>query len=185
MKVVEQMKTDADSKQPWMPRFGMVMQLPYDMDRSVFYGRGPVENYPDRRLSQRVGIYSLTADEQFYPYIRPQETGTKGDIRWWDQTTATGKGMHIEAAEPFYASALHYAIEDLDGPNGEKAQRHSPQVPSRSTPTSVSTVLMPVWAVSIVGAAGDSPCLVIRYLIRTAPSRSVFVGSKYAIIEKN
>ena len=129
MKVVEQMKTDADSKQPWMPRFGMVMQLPYDMDRSVFYGRGPVENHPDRRLSQRVGIYSLTADEQFYPYIRPQETGTKGDIRWWDQTTATGKGMHIEAAEPFYASALHYAIEDLDEPNGEKAQRHSPQVP--------------------------------------------------------
>ena len=129
MKVVEQMKTDADSKQPWMPRFGMVMQLPYDMDRSVFYGRGPVENYPDRRLSQRVGIYSLTADEQFYPYIRPQETGTKGDIRWWDQTTATGKGMHIEAAEPFYASALHYAIEDLDEPNGEKAQHHSPQVP--------------------------------------------------------
>ena len=129
MKVVEQMKTDAASKQPWMQRFGMVMQLPYDMDRSAFYGRGPVENYPDRKLSQRIGIWQQTADEQFYPYIRPQETGTKGDIRWWNQTTTAGKGMRIEAAGPFYASALHYAIDDLDEPNGQKKQRHSPQVP--------------------------------------------------------
>ena len=129
VKVVEQMRTDAASEQPWMPRFGMVMQLPYDMDCSAYYGRGPVENYPDRKLSQRIGIYNLTADEQFYPYIRPQETGTKSDVRWWNQTTATGKGMHIEAAEPFYVSALHYAIEDLDEPNDQKAQRHSSQVP--------------------------------------------------------
>ncbi len=129
VKVVEEMKTDTASKQPWMPRFGMVMQLPYDMDRSEYYGRGPIENYGDRKLSQRIGIYSQTADEQFYPYIRPQETGTKTDIRWWNQTTVAGKGMHIVAAEPFSASALHYAIEDLDEPNGQKTQRHSPQVP--------------------------------------------------------
>ena len=128
VKVVEQMNADKDAKQPWMPRFGMVMQLPYTMDCSAYYGRGPIENYPDRKLSQRIGIYSQTADEQFYPYIRPQETGTKGDIRWWNQTTAAGKGMHIEAAEPFHASALHYAIEDLDEPNGQKSQRHSSQV---------------------------------------------------------
>ena len=129
VKVMEQMRTDAASEQPWMPRFGMVMQLPYDMDCSAYYGRGPVENYPDRKLSQRIGIYNLTVDEQFYPYIRPQETGLKTDVRWWNQTTATGKGIHIEAAEPFFVSALHYAIEDLDEPNDQKAQRHSSQVP--------------------------------------------------------
>ena len=131
-------------KIPDMLRFGMVMQLPYDMDRSQFYGRGPVENYADRKQSQRLGIYSQTADEQFYPYIRPQETGLKSDIRWWQQTDATGKGLRIipsSRAEVqslplggvgegfyFYASALHYDIDDLDE-GLDKHQRHPQDVP--------------------------------------------------------
>ena len=129
IKVVEQLKTDKDTKQPDMARFGMVMQLPYEMERSAYYGRGPIENYSDRKLSQRIGIYNQTADEQFYPYIRPQENGLKSDVRWWNQTTAQGQGMRIEAVEPFSVSALHYAIEDLDEPKPAKGQRHSTQVP--------------------------------------------------------
>ena len=129
IKVVEQLKTDKDAKQPDMARFGMVMQLPYEMERSAYYGRGPIENYGDRKLSQRIGIYNQTADEQFYPYIRPQENGLKSDVRWWKQTTAQGQGMRIEAVEPFSVSALHYAIEDLDEPKPAKGQRHSTQVP--------------------------------------------------------
>ena len=129
IKVVEQLQTDKDAKQPDMARFGMVMQLPYEMERSAYYGRGPIENYGDRKLSQRIGIYNQTADEQFYPYIRPQENGLKSDVRWWNQTTAQGKGMRIEAVEPFSVSALHYAIEDLDEPKPTKGQRHSTQVP--------------------------------------------------------
>ena len=129
IKVVEQLKTDKDAKQPDMARFGMVMQLPYEMERGAYYGRGPIENYGDRKLSQRIGIYNQTADEQFYPYIRPQENGLKSDVRWWNQTTAQGKGMRIEAVEPFSVSALHYAIEDLDEPKPAKGQRHSTQVP--------------------------------------------------------
>ena len=129
IKVVEQLKTDKDAKQPDMARFGMVMQLPYEMERSAYYGRGPIENYGDRKLSQRIGIYNQTADEQFYPYIRPQENGLKSDVRWWNQTTAQSKGMRIEAVEPFSVSALHYAIEDLDEPKPAKGQRHSTQVP--------------------------------------------------------
>ena len=129
IKVAEQLKTDKDAKQPDMARFGMVMQLPYEMERSAYYGRGPIENYGDRKLSQRIGIYDQTADEQFYPYIRPQENGLKSDVRWWNQTTAQGKGMRIEAVEPFSVSALHYAIEDLDEPKPTKGQRHSTQVP--------------------------------------------------------
>ena len=129
IKVVEQLKTDKDAKQPDMARFGMVMQLPYEMERSAYYGRGPIENYGDRKLSQRIGIYNQTADEQFYPYIRPQENGLKSDVRWWNQTTAQGEGMRIEAIEPFSVSALHYAIEDLDEPKPAKGQRHSTQVP--------------------------------------------------------
>lgn len=124
-------------KVPNMFRFGMQMQLPYDMDRSRFYGRGPVENYCDRKESQRVGIYRQTADEQFYPYIRPQETGTKSDICWWEQTNGYGQGFRLTGVyneEPFFsASALHYDISELD--DGEmKHQRHPEQLrPSKYT----------------------------------------------------
>ena len=112
---------------PEMLRYGMVMELPYDMELSHFYGRGPIENYADRRYSQRLGIYRQTADEQFYPYIRPQETGTKGDIRWWCQTDPSGDGFKVTSDKPFYASALHYDIVMLDE-GDEKHQRHPSQL---------------------------------------------------------
>ena len=84
-----------------------------------------------------IGLNKQTVDEQFFPYIRPQETGTKTDIRWWQQTNGNGFGLRIQAAEPFTASALHYNIMDLDE-GKEKAQRHSPQVPkSRYTELSL------------------------------------------------
>ena len=128
MRVTQQMTPKTADERPFLLRYGMVMQLPYDMQVSEFYGRGPIENYADRKLSQNVGIYKQTADEQFYPYIRPQETGTKSDIRWWKQTNDNGFGFRIVSPELFSASALHYSIADLDE-GLEKAQRHSPQVP--------------------------------------------------------
>ena len=109
-------------------RFGMKLDMPYQMDQSHFYGLGPNENYIDRCSSQRLGIYTQTADEQFYPYIRPQETGTKTGIRWWNQTTTEGKGLKIVADAPFSASALHYNISDLDE-GDKKKQRHAAQLP--------------------------------------------------------
>ena len=110
-----------------MMRYGMVMQLPEEMDQSLYYGRGPVENYSDRLYSQRVGIYRQTADQQFYPYIRPQETGTKSDMRWWQQSYTDGRGLRIMSDRLFQASALHYAVEDLDD-GDEKEQRHTQDV---------------------------------------------------------
>ena len=114
---------DSYTELPEMLRFGMVMELPYNMEFSHFYGRGPIENYPDRRYSQRLGIYRQTADEQLYPYIRPQETGTKGDIRWWKQTDDQGIGIKVTADKPFYASALPFETSTLDE-GDEKHQRH-------------------------------------------------------------
>jgi beta-galactosidase len=101
----------------------MVMELPHDMDHSTFYSRGPVENYIDRKMSQRLGLYSQSADEQFYPYIRPQETGLKSDVRWWRQANGSGQGLKITSAQPFFASALHYDIDTLDE-GLDKKQRH-------------------------------------------------------------
>lgn len=135
--VKEMLGTTDDAKVPNMMRFGVVMQLPYTMDRSEFYGRGPIENYSDRKYSQLLGIYQQTADEQFYPYIRPQETGTKSDIRWWRQTDANGVGFKVcpskgienwSGRATMYASALHYDIEALDD-GDDKEQRHVPQIP--------------------------------------------------------
>ena len=115
------------SEMPPMFRFGLVMQLPYTMDKSLFYGRGPIESYCDRKESQRIGIYSQNADEQFYPYIRPQETGTKADMRWWQQTDGEGFGLKVTSDAPFYASALHYDIETLND-GDDKEQRHPEQM---------------------------------------------------------
>jgi len=134
MRVTQDLTFDQTSEErPEMLRYGMVMDLPHNMESSIFYGRGPIENYADRRYSQRLGTWTQTADEQFYPYIRPQETGTKGDVRWWRQTNTDGNGMLITADKPFYASALHYDIAELDEGN-EKCQRHPSQLtPSRYT----------------------------------------------------
>ena len=123
--VIQKMTTDPTAKVSDMFRFGMVMQLPYDMDRSEFYGRGPVENYIDRKESQWLGIYKQTADEQFYPYVRPQETGLKSDVRWWWQRDGEGNGFEIEAGQlnSLYMSALHYDQETLDE-GRDKRQRH-------------------------------------------------------------
>ena len=119
---------------PDMFRFGLVLPLKAAYDLSRYYGRGPVENYPDRLGGQRIGVYSQTADEQFYPYIRPQETGTKCDMRWWEQTDRSGHGIRVTSPAPFCASALRYDVEMLtDGAKGDyvKHQRHSTQL-SRS-----------------------------------------------------
>ncbi|MBO4786300.1 MAG: DUF4981 domain-containing protein [Prevotella sp.] len=128
--VTEQMVPDGNNKEvAGMLRYGMVMQLPYTMDKSRFYGRGPIENYADRKESQLMGWYTQTADEQFYPYIRPQETGTKSDIHTWSQTDANGFGIEVIPSEPklMYAFALHYDIKDLDD-GDDKEQRHLEQI---------------------------------------------------------
>ncbi|MGM9752941.1 MAG: glycoside hydrolase family 2 TIM barrel-domain containing protein [Candidatus Cryptobacteroides sp.] len=113
---------------PDLLRFGLNVKVPADMDLSSYYGRGPVENYADRKLSQRIGLYKQTADEQFYPYIRPQETGNKCDVRWWKQLKADGCGLTIVSDSPFCAKALRYSQESLDEGGLEKGQRHSPEV---------------------------------------------------------
>lgn len=127
MKVVQKMTATKNTDVPDLYRFGMRIQLPQEMEHSTYYGRGPVENYADRKSSAFIGIYTQTAAEQAYPYIRPQETGTKSDIRWWKQTTLGGHGLKVIADAPFYASALHYTIESLDD-GEEKDQRHFQEV---------------------------------------------------------
>ena len=124
VKVTEDFKATEGAKVSDMFRFGMLLQMPYTMEKSNYYGRGPIENYSDRKDCMRIAIYSDEADNQYFPYIRPQESGTKSDIRWWKQTDATGLGLQVKSCTPFYASALHFDTEELDD-GDEKEQRHS------------------------------------------------------------
>lgn len=127
VKVTEALTTENGADVPGMFRFGMQMQMPLSFSSIEYYGRGPVENYIDRNHSTRLGIYNQTVAEQFYPYIRPQETGTKTDIRYWKQLNNAGNGLEFKAENPFSASALNYSVASLDdGP--WKQQSHSPEV---------------------------------------------------------
>ncbi len=124
VKVTETFNATHGEKVSDLFRFGMLMQLPYEMDKSQYYGRGPIENYSDRKECMNIGIYSDNADNQYFPYIRPQESGTKADIRWWKQTDAQGFGFMVKDCKPFYASAIHFDTDELDDGN-DKEQRHS------------------------------------------------------------
>ncbi len=128
IKVTEKMTADKDAKVSDMFRFGMQLQMPLSYNNIEFYGRGPIENYSDRNNCTDLGIYTQTVDEQFYPYIRPQENGNKTDIRWWKQLNNAGNGIEFISEAPFSASALNYTINSLDD-GLDKDQRHSPEVP--------------------------------------------------------
>ncbi len=118
---------DADAQAPEMWRFGIDMPMPEEYNIGTYYGRGPIENYADRKESQFIGRYTQTSQEQAHPYVRPQETGTKSDIRFWRQTNIAGTGVEITSDKPFYASATNYSIESLDD-GDQKHQRHFEQV---------------------------------------------------------
>ncbi len=135
IQVTEALKVDNNKEnRPHLFRFGLQMVMPGSFDRIDYYGRGPIENYADRNFSQKLGRYQQTVKEQYYPYIRPQESGTKTDIRWWKLTDVDGRGLLIRSDAPFSASALNYLQEDLDdGP--AKKQRHSGELKPRNLTT--------------------------------------------------
>lgn len=124
IKITQSMTTTKGADVSGLFRFGMQMQMPKKMNRIKYYGRGPIENYSDRKSSTDIGLYDQTVCEQFYPYVRPQETGTKSDVRWWAQTNLSGNGLLFISEAPFSASALNYSIESLDD-GVKKDQRNS------------------------------------------------------------
>lgn len=127
IKVTQKLTADKNAKVPNLFRFGMQLPMPRCFETIEYYGRGPVENYIDRNHCADLGIYRQSVAEQFYPYIRPQENGTKTDIRWWKMLNTAGNGIEVVASAPFSASALHYTIASLDE-GWDKQQGHSPEV---------------------------------------------------------
>lgn len=103
-------------------RFGMQWVMPHEFEEIEYYGRGPVENYQDRKSASDIGIYTQSVTEQFYPYIRPQQTGNKTDVRWWKIMSERGYGVVVKGDDVLQMSALHYSEESLD--DGEDKHQH-------------------------------------------------------------
>jgi len=98
---------------PEMPRLGMTMELPEGFEDLEYFGRGPHENYWDRKTSAFVGRYRSTVSDQYFPYISPQENGNRTDVRWIALFRESGDGVLFIGEPVMSLSALHYTIEDL------------------------------------------------------------------------
>ena len=114
MTVEERMEAGAEEA-PHLFRFGMTMEMPARYDRIRYYGRGAHENYADRLSSADLGLYAQRVSDQYHDeYVRPQESGTKCDVRWWQVLDSSGSGLEIVSDAPFSASALPYSTAALD-----------------------------------------------------------------------
>lgn len=98
---------------PPLPRIGLQMTLPGEYNAFTWYGRGPHENYVDRNEGAQVGLYSGSVDEQYVPYVMPQENGNKTDVRWVSLTDEDGFGLLAVGLPLLEVSAHHFTTEDL------------------------------------------------------------------------
>ena len=105
----------------------MQLQMPKQYDEVMYYGRGPVENYCDRNSSEFIGIYNNKVADEYYPYVRPQESGNHTDVRWFRVQDKQGRGLEFYSNAPMEASALNFLTEDLDDgmSKDKKIDRHS------------------------------------------------------------
>ena len=97
---------------PLIPKFGMRMRIPADYTRIRYYGRGPWENYPDRKRSAFLGVYEMPLADFETEYIRPQDNGNRCDVRWYEAASASGK-LRIDGLQPLCIRAWDYGEEDL------------------------------------------------------------------------
>jgi len=118
---------------PEMPRFGMRVELPGAFENLSYYGRGPLENYSDRKTASFVGTYQDKVANQFtWEYIRPQECGYKTDTRWFKLQNKKGLGLKVTGEQALCFSTLNVSTESID-PGLTKAQRHTTDVIPQDT----------------------------------------------------
>jgi len=113
--VRQQMTADKSQGELWLFRYGMQMQMPRQYGRIAYVGRGPHENYIDRNSSEFLGYYEQAVAEQYFPYVRPQESGNHTEVRrFCVYDYRTGRGLEFRSDTPMECSALPYLVEDLD-----------------------------------------------------------------------
>jgi beta-galactosidase len=145
--------TAIKGKHQMLFRFGNHLQLPAAFTNIEWYGRGPWENYQDRKTASFVGLYSGVIKDQYYPYIRPQESGNKTDVRWAKMTRKDGSGFLIAVTDSLLSiNALPYSAEQLySGP--EKKQLHSGElVPDKNIHLDIDLQQMGVGGINSWGS---------------------------------
>jgi beta-galactosidase/beta-glucuronidase len=95
------------------PKVGITMQLPKAYNRFSWYGRGPIESYPKRKTGAKIGVYSGTVEEQYFPFIVPQEHGNKTDTRWVTLTNNEGTGLLVAGRPHINASVSRFSDENI------------------------------------------------------------------------
>jgi beta-galactosidase len=96
-----------------LARVGVVMETVPGLERLEWFGRGPVETYPDRRRAAAIARWNSTAAAEYVPYVRPQENGGHADVRWLEVSDGAGRGFRLVMDEPRQVSATHFRDEDL------------------------------------------------------------------------
>jgi beta-galactosidase len=152
---------------PFLPRVGLQLHLPEGFEQLAWYGRGPHENYVDRNVGAQIGVYRGTVDEQFVPYVVPEENGNKTEVRWVTLTNENGIGLQASADRLLEVSAHHFTPEDLT------AARHPHEIVRRP-----EIVLHLDYGQSGLGSASCGPGRLekyrllpeeIRYCVRLRP----------------
>jgi beta-galactosidase len=118
---------------PEIPRMGMQMQLPEEFTNLKWFGRGPHENYVDRKTAAYVGVYESTVADQYVPYIRPQENGYKTDTRWLTLSDDSGNGILFSGDPLICFAALNNIHDDFESPG--KLSQYRPDAKSANTHT--------------------------------------------------
>jgi beta-galactosidase len=137
--VVNNKFSKVSEKIPEIPRMGMQLQLPEEFMNLKWFGRGPHENYVDRKSSADVGLYESTVDDQYVPYIRPSENGYRTDTRWLTLTDNNGNGILVSGDPLFCFSALNNIHDDFESPgklsqyrkDAKSANTHTPNIKPR------------------------------------------------------
>lgn len=122
VKVKHRLDLDPNRRTPNIPRVGSLLRLPANMNTYSWYGRGPHENYVDRKAGAHVGVYEKTVDELFFPYVRPQENGYRTDVRWLKVSNGS-RGFIVTSETPFCFAAQNYEKSDYEGSKGNKRAR--------------------------------------------------------------
>ena len=153
--VNQKLSVDTAAKQkPGLFRYGMQLCMPKAYDTVEYYGKGPGENYIDRNHGNRLGVYRQAVADQYWGYIRPQESGNKTQIRYWNVMDANGHGLQFYSVAPLECSSLNYLTDDLDdGPDKYAHQSHSGDlVPRNLTAVHISQRQMGLGCVNSWGA---------------------------------
>ena len=125
--VNEAMTVNKDAKhKPELMRYGMQLVMPKAYNMLTYYGKGPGENYIDRNNGDRLGVYDAKVADQYWGYVRPQESGNKTEVRYWQVKDENDKGLEFYSFAPMECSTLNYLASDLDdGWDKNAHQSHS------------------------------------------------------------